>query len=223
MDSLLGIQNGFAFSSADAGNAIKIVSLSTDKDIYHSNEEMGIVLSVYSPENISDVLIKVSGVKSKKGVYYVSYSSKQNLIAGENNIAFNKTLPSCPKCAGISQGTYVIDASVTYDDEVVTATHSIAITSKSDQIIAVDIGVEEAKRLIDSESDDFIVLDVRNTTEYCCEEEGEIKKREKEDQGVIFYIHRFLFYLHPYPILKSLPTAKIEKFLCCTLVIYLRK
>ena len=47
-----------------------------------------------------------------------------------------------------------------------TATHSIAITSKPNTIIAVNIGVEEAKRLIDSESEDLIVLDVRNTTEY---------------------------------------------------------
>ncbi len=45
-----------------------------------------------------------------------------------------------------------------------TATHSIAITSKSNQIIPVDIGVEEAKRLIGSE--EVILLDVRAEEEY---------------------------------------------------------
>ncbi len=160
-----GMQNSFASTpSASADDGIKIVSFSTDKDVYTAREEMKIFLLVYSPEDISDVLIKVSGVESRKGVYYVSYSSKQNLTAGENNITFAKKLPSCSRCAGISQGTYVIVASVTYDDEVVTATHSIAITSKSDQIITVDIGVEEAKRLIDSE--DLIVLDVRIEEDY---------------------------------------------------------
>ncbi len=158
-----GMQNAFA-SAPSGDNGIKIVTFSTDKDVYTEKEEMTIFLSVYSPEDISDVSIKVSGVKSKKGVYYVSYSSEQNLTAGDNNVSFNKTLPSCSSCAGISQGTYVIDASVTYDDEVVTATHSIAITSKSDQIITVNIGVEEAKRLIDSE--DLIVLDVRTEEDY---------------------------------------------------------
>ena len=163
----LGIQNAFASTPhASADDGIKIVSFSTDKDVYSAKEEMVVFLSVYSPESISDVLIKVSGVKSGKGVYYVSYSSKQNLTAGENNVSFNKTLPSCSSCAGISQGTYAIDATVTYDDKVVTATHSIAITSKSGQIIAVNIGVEEAKRLIDSESDDIILLDVRSREEY---------------------------------------------------------
>jgi PGF-CTERM protein len=163
----LGIQNAFAAtSSASADNGIKIVSFSTDKDVYSATEEMTVYLSVYSPENISNVLIKVSGVKSKKGVYYVSYSSDHNLTAGENNITFTKKLPSCSSCAGISQGTYVIDASVTYDDEVVTATHSIAITSKPDQTISVKIAVDEANRLIDSESDDIILLDVRSKEEY---------------------------------------------------------
>jgi len=99
-------------------------------------------------------------------VYYVSYSSKQNLTAGKNNVTFTKKLPSCSRCAGISQGTYVIGASVTYDDEVVTATHSIAIMSEPNQIIPVDIAVEEAKRLIDSESEDLILLDVRTEEEY---------------------------------------------------------
>ncbi|HUV80710.1 MAG TPA: rhodanese-like domain-containing protein [Candidatus Bathyarchaeia archaeon] len=160
-----GMQNAFA-SDPYGDNGIKIVSFSTDKDVYSAKEEMTVYLSVYSPENISNVLIKVSGVKSKKGVYYVSYLSDHNLTAGENNVSFNKTLPSCSSCAGISQGTYVIDATVTYDDEVVTATHSIAITSKPDQTISVNIDVDEAKRLIDSESEDLIVLDVRNTTEY---------------------------------------------------------
>jgi len=162
-----GMQNAFASTpSASADDGIKIVSFSTDKDVYSAKEEMTVYLSVYSPENISGALIKVSGVKSTKGVYYVSYSSEHNLTAGENNITFTKKLPSCSSCAGISQGTYVIDASVTYDDEVVTATHSIAITSKSDQTISVNIGVEEANRLIDSESDDIILLDVRSKGEY---------------------------------------------------------
>jgi len=162
-----GIQNAFASTpSASGDDGIKIVSFSTDKDVYSAKEEMDVFLSVYSPEDISDVLIKVSGVKSRKGVYYVSYSSEQNLTAGENNVSFNKTLPSCSKCAGISQGTYVIDASVTHDDEVVTATHSIAITSKPNTIITVDIGVEEAKRMIDSESEDYILLDVRTEEVY---------------------------------------------------------
>jgi rhodanese-related sulfurtransferase len=161
----LCIQNACA-SDASGDSGLEIVAFSSDKDVYSAKEEMTVFLSVYSPENISDAVIKVSGVKSSKGVYYVSYSSPLNLTVGENNVTFTKKLPSCSRCAGISQGTYVIDASVTYGDEVVTATHSIAITSAPDQTIPVNIAVDEAHRLLASESEELLVVDVRTREEY---------------------------------------------------------
>ena len=89
-----GMQSAFAFSPA-ADNAIKIVSLSTDKDIYHLGENMEIVLSVYSPENVSNVLIKVSGLRGRHGSNLVSFSRDANLSAGENKVVFSYRIPSC--------------------------------------------------------------------------------------------------------------------------------
>jgi rhodanese-related sulfurtransferase len=152
--------------SASAHNGIKIVSFSTDKDVYSANEEMTVFLSVYSPENISNVLISVLGVRSNKGVDYVNFVGETDLVAGENKMTFTKTLPSCSRCAGIDQGTYFINLSVAYDAEVVEATNSIAITSQPDQIIPVNIVVEEAKRMSDSESEELILLDVRTEEEF---------------------------------------------------------
>ncbi|MBE0516759.1 MAG: rhodanese-like domain-containing protein [Methanophagales archaeon] len=152
--------------SASAHNGIKIISFSTDKDVYQEKEDMTIFLSVYSPEEISNVLIRALGVRSNKGVDYVNFVSETDLTVGENNMTFTKTLPSCSRCVGIDQGTYFINLSVAYDAKVVEATHSIAITSQPDQIIPVDIVVDEAKRLIDSESEDLIFLDVRTGEEY---------------------------------------------------------
>jgi rhodanese-related sulfurtransferase len=159
------LQNACA-SAPSADDEMKISSFGTDKDIYSAREEMTIFLSLYSPEGIGNASITVSGVKSTKGVYYVSYSSNHNLTAGENTLTFTRQLPSCSRCAGISQGTYSIDASVTYDSEVVTATHSIAITSEPNHVIPVNIAVEEAKRMIESESEAVLLLDVRTTEEY---------------------------------------------------------
>lgn len=156
---------GAASTTASADEEIKIVSFSTDKDVYSARENMSVFLSVYSLEDVSNVRIEVSGVKSTKGVYYISFSNETNLIAGLNNVTFNRTLPSCSKCAGIAEGTYIINASVTYGgEEVATAAHSIAITSKSEKKIAVNISVVEAKRIIDSE--ELILLDVRTEEEY---------------------------------------------------------
>jgi rhodanese-related sulfurtransferase len=160
------LQNVGAAATQSADNELAIVSFSTDKDLYSAREEMTISLSLHAPEEISNASIEVTGVKSTKGVYYVQYASQQDLTAGANTITFTKKLPSCSRCAGISQGTYLLDASVIHDSKVVTATHSIAITSNPDQIIVVDLDVEEAKRMMESKSKDIILLDVRTVEEY---------------------------------------------------------
>ena len=150
--------------TAPADTGIKVLSFRTDKDLYASNEELTLFLSLYSPDDLNNVLIRVSGVKNTKGIYYISSSSPMNLTAGENNLMLTKQLPACSRCAGIEQGTYFINLSVAYDGEVVEATHSIAITQTENQIIPVDIVVEEAKRM--SESENLTLLDVRTAEEY---------------------------------------------------------
>jgi len=155
-----GMQSAFAFSPA-AGDAIKIVSLSTNKEVYHLSENMEIVLSVYSPENVSNVLIKVSGLQGRHGSDLVSFSRDANLSAGENKVFFPYKIPSCG-CA-VSYGDYFINVSVVNDGEVVNAAHSIVLTSRG-QITYVNITGEEAKRMIDME--DVSLLDVRTEEEY---------------------------------------------------------
>ena len=150
-------------ASNPAGNSIEIVSLSTDKDIYHLSEEMDIALSVYSPGDINDVLIKLSGLKGRHGSDLISLSRGANLTSGENEVFFRCTMPSCG-CA-VSYGNYFINASVIYDDKVIKATHSIVLTSRG-KITYVNITVEEAKRIIKSDSEDVILLDVRTGDEY---------------------------------------------------------
>lgn len=150
--------------TAPADTGVKILAFRTDKDVYASNEEMTLFLSLYSAAEINNVLIRVVGVKSTKGIYYVSSSSTMNLTAGENNLILSKQLPACSKCAGINQGTYFINLSVTYDGEVIEATHSIGITQTPEERIAVDILVEEAKRM--TESENLTLLDLRTKAEY---------------------------------------------------------
>jgi rhodanese-related sulfurtransferase len=160
-----GAQTGPVPSALDE-HCLQIIELSTDKDIYSAREEVDILLSIYTPANLSNVDVTVMGVKSSKNVYYVSYSSSTALQAGENNITFTKTLPSCSKCAGIVQGTYFIDASVAYEDEVDEATHSIAITSTANTVIPVNVEVDEVKRWTDNADDEVVVVDLRSEDEY---------------------------------------------------------
>ncbi len=158
-------QNG-PVNAAVEEHDLQIVELSTGKDLYSAREEMDILLSIYAPENLSTVEIKITGVRSKKGIYYVSYSVKKELQTGVNNFSFTKKLPSCSACAGISQGTYFLDASVTAGDEVLTATHSIAITSKADTVIPVNVEVDEVKRWTENAEDEILIVDLRSDDDY---------------------------------------------------------
>ena len=160
-----GAQTGPVTPALDEHD-LRIIELSTDKDIYSARENVNISLSIYTPKNLSNVEVTVIGVKSSKNVYYVSYSSKTALHAGENNITFTKQLPSCSKCAGISQGTYFLDAVVVHGDQMLTATHSIAITSTSNTVIPVNVEVDEVKRWTDNADDEVIVVDLRSVEEY---------------------------------------------------------
>lgn len=157
--------SGHAATPSSAGG-LEIIAFTTDKDIYSAREEMSIILVIHAPAELHDVIVSVEGVLSSKGVKYVTYSSKTNLTAGENNVSFTKTLPSCSACAGIHQGTYYIEAKVKHGGEELKATHSIAITSEPNQVIPVDVQVEETRRMVNSGSPELILVDVRNVTEY---------------------------------------------------------
>jgi PGF-CTERM protein len=160
--SFASLQVAFA-AQPEADDGIKIVALSTDKDVYQEKEEMDIFLSVYAPEEISDVVIGISGVKSKKGVYFVSLSNKTDLKAGDNEMTFTKKLPSCSRCAGIGLGTYTLNASIVHDDVVVNAIHSIVLTSPGKKAY-VNVTIDEVKRRI--ETDELMLLDLRTKDEY---------------------------------------------------------
>jgi len=163
--SVLCVPDGCA-ATTSGNEGIKIASFSTDKDIYSANEQMLILLSVYAPEDIPDVVIEVEGVKSKSGANKVYIKLTKNLTAGKNMINCSQQLPSCSHCAGIDQGTYYIEATVKHGTEELQATHSIAITSAPDQVIPVDVVVEETRRMVESTSDGLILVDVRNATDF---------------------------------------------------------
>jgi len=149
-----------------SADGLRILSFTTEKDIYSAKEEMTLYLTIHAPQELSEVLVTVEGVLSKKGVKHVNEQRKTNLTAGENLISFNTTLPQCSACAGIAQGTYYIEAKVKHGAEELQATHSIAITSGPNQVIPVDVVVEETRRMVVSTSEGIILVDVRNATDY---------------------------------------------------------
>jgi len=64
-----------------------ILSVSTDKDLYHSNEVMTISVKVTSSGTLDNTLITIEGIEDRYGNYHVSREIMANLTPGTNPFA----------------------------------------------------------------------------------------------------------------------------------------
>ncbi|MEM5871251.1 MAG: hypothetical protein QW051_00085 [Candidatus Aenigmatarchaeota archaeon] len=92
--------------------------LSTDKDIYHSSDEM--VLNVYLKnfEETDNMIIKVYGIQDRYGNYHIN-QEKNVSYKDEINETFVFRLPSCYGCAGVSPGMYEIKTEFWKDNGII--------------------------------------------------------------------------------------------------------
>jgi len=94
---------------------LKIKSLTTDKNVYHSKEKMNITLDVYVSEDV-EADVKVFGIKDRRNNYRLNEVERRNLTSGINTISYSYTTPSCYGCAGIIPGTKQITALVSCEN-----------------------------------------------------------------------------------------------------------
>jgi hypothetical protein len=84
------------------GHEIKILNISTNKTIYHSNELLTMYVWFEAPEG-SILLIK--GIKDSRGDYRMDI--RRNASTNPERIEFR--LPRCNRCNGLPPGRYSID------------------------------------------------------------------------------------------------------------------
>ena len=112
-----------------SSSELRIISFATDKQDYHSNEKMNIILEIYASNDVENVDVKVFGIKDRKGNYRLNNDEKRNLTSGTNSITFSYTTPSCYGCAGINPGLHEITSLVSYNDIVTNTSVEIEIKS----------------------------------------------------------------------------------------------
>ena len=79
------------------------IKLLSDKSVYHSGDVLNLDFKIITDDNYSNVKVVVDGIFGR-----LNQEKLLNLKKGENNIAFNYTLPRCNVCGGISEGEYTI-------------------------------------------------------------------------------------------------------------------
>ena len=83
-----------------------ILSVNTDKELYHSNNVMNITVAVTSPKTIDNVTLNITGIEDRYGDMRLSHQIQVNLSPGTNTLTYDYQLPPCSKCAGIDPGNY---------------------------------------------------------------------------------------------------------------------
>jgi len=95
--------------------SLEILSLKTDKDLYHSGEIINITADVSSPVNLDNVKVRFYGIYSR--TYRLDKTETISPNQGENTITTAYTAPRCYGCSGISPGTYQISVDVVYNNQ----------------------------------------------------------------------------------------------------------
>ena len=92
--------------------AADVVSVTTDKPLYHSNEVMQIEITVSSTAPEKDATIKIDGFTDSYGQTRLSHIMNASLSPGSNIFTYSYNLPPCSKCAGLEPGQYPVNVTL---------------------------------------------------------------------------------------------------------------
>ena len=103
-------------------SSAEITSVSTDKDLYHSNEIMKIAISVNARGSSEDATIRLSGIRDRHGDLRLEKDLPVTLSMGPNTMIYDYQLPPCSSCAGLEPGIYQIEVELIRNGTVVSNT-----------------------------------------------------------------------------------------------------
>lgn len=105
-----------------------ILSVTTDNDLYHSNNVMKITVTVTSSGKINNAVVNITGITDRYGDDKLVHVMPVNLSPGTNTLTYNHQLPSCSHCSGLDPGTYSFNVTLERDGMIMDqVNHSIRI------------------------------------------------------------------------------------------------
>lgn len=88
------------------------IALSTDKELYHSNEIMKVTVDIECNIQVRNATLRVYGIHASR--YRLDKNQAVNLEPGNNTVVIDYKTPSCNRCSGIRPGTYEVSAELSY-------------------------------------------------------------------------------------------------------------
>ncbi len=111
-------------------NAEINLSVSTEKEVYGSHEDVAITVAAIVSKSVKGVTIKVRGITPYR-INYIESEKTVDLNEGKNHVEFVETTPHCTAgCGGVYPGPYDLHASFELNGkEMAEAKTTITLTS----------------------------------------------------------------------------------------------
>lgn len=106
---ILIVASAMVFTSLLKPAQANVYSVTTDKDLYHSNDVMMMKIAVNSTGFTTDTSLKIEGITDSYGQTRLSHIMRANLTPGPNIFLYDYHLPTCSKCSGLDPGTYPLN------------------------------------------------------------------------------------------------------------------
>lgn len=111
--TLAGVCGVFRAGRLEADSANPVLSVSTEQDVYHSNETLNVHVD-FNSTAAGDGSVQVSGIKNAFGRALINETRDISIKEDHNRFDFGFKTPSCEECTALSPGVYAINATVSF-------------------------------------------------------------------------------------------------------------
>jgi hypothetical protein len=106
-----------------------ITAVTTDKDLYHSNEVMKIAVFLNSSQKTDDTTVRIMGIRDQFGRMRLSHTIPANISPGSVVLTYDYPLPHCSSCSGLKSGVYEINVTLVRNGAIIAhMTRSVQIS-----------------------------------------------------------------------------------------------
>lgn len=106
----------FAGCLESTTNQENTLNISTEKEVYHSNETLRVHIEFNSTKEVG-ANIQVSGIKNLFGRAMLSETREVILKKGDNSFDFEFKTPSCEECSAVARGAHFLNATISIGNQ----------------------------------------------------------------------------------------------------------
>ena len=162
--TLILIISFLAFSGCleSTTNQENTLNISTEKEVYHSNETLKVHIEFNSTKEVG-ANIRVSGIKNLFGRAILSETREAVLKKGDNSFDFEFKTPSCEECSAVAPGAHFLNATISIGNQNYESYKEITLEKEAnvseEPAIDTSAGVEQTEHVETKKNDRAVTVE----------------------------------------------------------------